>query len=419
MRSASRYIRKDYSTILTSQIGKTFIQVAYFVLLAKFLGAKEYGLLSTILAAATIIAPFSSMGGGNILISKVAESPKNFAEYWGYTLTITLLFGSILSIVLLVVISETNMIIAPFALILSICVSELVAFRICDVSAQAAQAVGRFKLMSCLHIIPQIFRLAVLIIFLVFSNSRKVDSWAIFLLFSSIVSSIICYWIVHIKVGPPKLSTMRFWGTVTSGFSFSLSLSAQTVYNDADKIILAREVSYSAVGSYNLAYRIIDIAFMPVKSLMMQNYARFFQKDAKGAAKYSNQARLIGEVLPKSFTIAFLVSIILFLVSPITVITFGEDFFDALIYIRLLVVILMIRSVHYVIADAVTGSGFQNFRAVAQIFAAVINILSNLLLVPAFGVHGAIFSSVFTEVLFLITIWLIWVFIRRSDEKRK
>ena len=70
------------------------------------------------------------------------------------------------------------------------------------------------------------------------------------------------------KLGLPKLSWPQARGEVREGFYFAASQTAQTVYNDIDKTMLARLSTLEATGIYGAAYRIIDVSFVPVSALL-------------------------------------------------------------------------------------------------------------------------------------------------------
>ena len=62
------------------------------------------------------------------------------------------------------------------------------------------------------------------------------------------------------------------------GFYFSVSLSAYTVSQDIDKTMLVRLSSLEAAGIYTVAYRVIEIALVPVRSFLAATYPKFFQR---------------------------------------------------------------------------------------------------------------------------------------------
>ena len=76
------------------------------------------------------------------------------------------------------------------------------------------------------------------------------------------------------------------------GFYFSAGLSAQTIYNDIDKTMLARLGTLDATGIYGAAYRLIDVSFVPLSSLLAATYPIFFQKGTDGIPAASDTRSL-------------------------------------------------------------------------------------------------------------------------------
>ena len=81
-------------------------------------------------------------------------------------------------------------------------------------------------------------------------------------------------------------------------------MSAQTVYNDIDKTMLARFSTLDATGIYAAAYRIIDVSFTPVRSVLNAAYANFFRHGKGGiAVSYSYAKRILPKVMGYSLVI--------------------------------------------------------------------------------------------------------------------
>ena len=68
------------------------------------------------------------------------------------------------------------------------------------------------------------------------------------------------------------------------GVFYSLSMSAQTVYNDIDKTMLSRLSTLNATGIYGAAYRIVDVSCAPLKAMTSAAYPSFFREGQKGIA---------------------------------------------------------------------------------------------------------------------------------------
>src|SRR6516165_6749853 len=70
--------------------GTSFLlQAAYFILIARLLGAYEYGLYAGAFALAAIVGEYSTMGSGTLFLRYVSADPKRFSQYWGNLLLVT------------------------------------------------------------------------------------------------------------------------------------------------------------------------------------------------------------------------------------------------------------------------------------------------------------------------------------------
>jgi O-antigen/teichoic acid export membrane protein len=75
----------------------------------------------------------------------------------------------------------------------------------------------------------------------------------------------------------------------------------------------------------------------------------------------------------------------------------GPGFSQSTSALRWLCLIPVFRSVQTLSGAALTGAGYQSYRTGAQVVAAVLNFASNLWLIPAYGWHGAAWSSLITD----------------------
>jgi O-antigen/teichoic acid export membrane protein len=89
--------RKARSSALARNAGWVFIgqglgfvlQAAYFVLLARLLGTREYGIYAGAFALATMPSMFSTLGTGTLLLRYVSSDKKMLPFYWGNVLVVT------------------------------------------------------------------------------------------------------------------------------------------------------------------------------------------------------------------------------------------------------------------------------------------------------------------------------------------
>ena len=82
--------------MLGGQGVRVLLQAVYFILIARALGAQQYGAFVGAVSLVALIAPFASWGTGFILVKEVARNRSTFGQYWGAALGFTVLAGSIL-----------------------------------------------------------------------------------------------------------------------------------------------------------------------------------------------------------------------------------------------------------------------------------------------------------------------------------
>ena len=65
------------------------LQAGYFVLLARLLGVREYGVFAGAFAVVNLITPYSTLGAGMLFMRHVMVDRARAAVYWGNSVAIT------------------------------------------------------------------------------------------------------------------------------------------------------------------------------------------------------------------------------------------------------------------------------------------------------------------------------------------
>ena len=192
------------------------------------------------------------------------------------------------------------------------------------------------------------------------------------------------------KLGAPRLELSRISPELKEGFYFGAGLSAQTIYNDIDKTMMASLSTLDATGIYAAAYRVIDVSFTPVRAVLFAAYANFFRSGQRGiAASYAYAKRL----LPRMIGYALAACALLFVFAPLFPLVIGKDFSRTVEALRWLAPLPVLKAIHYFLSDAMTGAGYQGLRSAAQVSVAVLNVGLNFWLIPAYSWRGAAWSS--------------------------
>lgn len=378
---------------------RILIQAMYFVLIARSLGAQQYGAFVAVTALISIIAPFAGIGATNLVVKNVARTPSLLPEYWGNGLLMTCSTGA----GFLLLVAAANRLLLPRSVGLStlmlVGASDLILSRVIDLAACTFQAVEALGKTAQIQVFPSFARLVGIIALKMIVPHPSAATWALAYLAATAASTIFSLGSVTIQLGRPRLALHRIRPELAEGFYFSVSLAAQSIYSDVDKTMLARIGSLDAAGIYAAACRIIDVSFTPVRSLLNAAYPGFFRHGKEGIHSsfvYSRRLARPAVVYSIGAAAALLVG------APLLPWLLGLEFARTANALRWMALLPLIKTIHYFFADALTGAGFQGMRTCAQIIVAVASVLLNAWAIPIWGWRGAVWSSIASDSLLAI-----------------
>jgi O-antigen/teichoic acid export membrane protein len=237
--------------------------------------------------------------------------------------------------------------------------------------------------------------------------------WALWYAGSSALGAAIAVTLTIRELGRPARVLGYPLSELRQGAYFATSLSAQNVYNDIDKTMLSRLSTLDATGIYGAAYKLIDVAFVPVKSLLAAAYPRFFRAGEHGIRSSLGVAR---RLLPLAALYALAAGVGLFVTAPLLPRILGPEYRMAVEATRWLALLPLLKSIHYFAADSLTGAGYQGRRTVAQVVVAAVNVGINFPLIIHDSWRGAAWSSLASDGLLAVLLWgLLWHTLRSED----
>lgn len=399
-------VRRNSAWMFGSRTLRSLVAAFYFALLARSLGVSGYGTFAGVCALAGILAPFASLGTGNLLIQEVARDRNAFPVRWGNCLLITCLSGALFTLLAVGVARIVLPSSFPPTLILCIAIADLLFVRLLDVAAMAFQALERLHMTAWFSLALTISRLAAAAVLLLAFPHATPRQWSSLYLVSTAIPATAAVWCVFRWIGLPAWRIGTKPKELVQGLYFSVSMSAQTIYNDIDKTMLARMNGVGAAGLYGAAYRILDAAFSPVGAVQAATYARFFQHGVHGLQAVSGFAR---RILLRAALYSLLAGIVLWFVAPYVPLVLGRQFSDSTIALRMLSPLLLLRSLHCFAADSLTGAGYQGTRTLLQVAVAFLNVLLNLATLRRFSWRGAACTSLLCEGVLAAALWIaVW-----------
>ena len=385
-------------------------QFGYYVMVARVLGPAGYGTFIGCAAAVNALAPFAPWGAGQILTKYASRDRSVLPVYFGNAILITIVLGLLWTAILLVL---RGMILPPSVtprMLTEVAIADLICTQLTAVCNLAFRALDKARQAANVLIVASVLRvIAALVLITSFASPAH---WAqLYLLAASIACS---YQIVSVcrHSGRPRVDLSLIGPSIKEGFHFATSLTAQTIYDNIDKTMVADLASVEAAAIYAVAYRFIDASTLPIRALASATYVEFFRKGEQGIASTYAFAR---KILKSSVLYGLLTSAALFVLAPLIPALMGHQYQESVMALRWLSPLPLIKSVHSFLTDVLTGADLQSERSVVQIAVAVFNVLINLWIIRAYSWKGAAISSLVTDSLLMVLLYLVirW-FLRRE-----
>jgi O-antigen/teichoic acid export membrane protein len=202
----------------------------------------------------------------------------------------------------------------------------------------------------------------------------------------------------------PTFRSNLFVPSVREGVHFATALSSQSVYNDIDKTMLARLHSVEAAAIYAAAYRFIEAAILPIRSVANAAYPDFFRHGASGVTSSLTFAR---KILKRSSLYGLAIAAAMFAAAGLVPIVLGHAYAESAPALRWLSLLPLMKCIHIFFSDTLTGANYQWQTSSAQMLVAAFNVLINLWLIRAYGWKGAAWSSLATDGLLVLSLYAI------------
>jgi O-antigen/teichoic acid export membrane protein len=368
-------------------------QTCYFIVLARLLGVYEYGIYAGATALISIASRYSTLGSGFLFLRYVSSDSGKFAAYWGNILLSTgMVSGLLVFGIHLLGGRLAGREAAP--LLVFVAIGDCLCSQLVNCCGQVFQSFERLSVTAAITAATNVIRLATVLGLSIICLHVGAREWAICQMCVSGISALIAACLVIRFYGMPGWSPGLIRSHGLEGLSFAVSGSTTSIYNDLDKTMLGHYGMNADNGAYTMAYRVVDIAMAPVSAIHAAAFPRFCRLGSNGA-----QATLpyAVKILKKTIIFGVASALILYFTAPLLPLVVGRGYATSVTVLLWLCPLPVLRCFHLSAGDAITGAGHQPYRLASQFVASVVNFSVNLWLIPAYGWHGAAYSSLATD----------------------
>jgi len=180
-------------------------------------------------------------------------------------------------------------------------------------------------------------------------------------------------------------------------FSFGTSLGS-IISNTVNQLLLGAQLSTQAAGAFNVMAKIsnlIDVPSNAVGAIVFPQSAKRFTDEGKDAIKYLYE-KSVGTILGILFpSVLFLLLFPTFVVHTIA----GNNYDEIIPYLRILILICLVTPYGRLFGTILDSIGKPKVNFIVIVLYSIMAITSNYLLINSYGLAGAVYATIITDLI--------------------
>ncbi len=396
------------------KVANALLGIVVAIVLARALGAADYGVYSTAFVLASVISVFAQFGLSNLVLREtaVAAAGENYSGMksiwiWASRVALSFAFAAIAVGAIAGFVLRGNYSSAQLATyFLALAVVPFLALG--TLRAAALRGLGHAVLSQFPQLVLRPFLLLVLALLL----GRMVPAspqYAMVMQLSATVGAFLAgSWLLW-KFAPKELLKAtagtfprRQWWTA-SGI-MALSAGMNQINNYADILLLGLFRSSEEVGQYRAAFQVSALVAFGVQVVAMVYAAKFAQfRHNTDPAQFQ---KIVSRAARLAFGFAFPAALVLVLWGGFFLeLLFGAEFRDGYAPLAILAAGQAMAAFFGSIGILLNMSGMEKHVAKGMGFVALSNLVLNIVLIPPFGMTGAALATVLSISVWKVHLW--------------
>lgn len=394
-------ILKNATYLFISNVILRLFSALTTIMVARYLGANDYGILSLALAISNIAGYFTDMGLSHTFIREATKSDVNdLGKLVGGHFKLRVIFVIAVSIVLYVVVELLYK--DPYVkkTIYLMVYPTIVGGAMQGIGAVYFQALQQMHYTALIRAVSGLITATTLILGLIFK-------WHLLLLagiygFSSLLGGLFSFFLLLQRV-----SLLRGWETnlLNDLLSFTVGGLLIMILPQIPLIILEKVSDFKQVGYFSAAYRIPSMLYQVPGIVAAAFYPVLFKYGTN--KEYDKHLRMTTIELKIMTLLGGCMVIPFLLYSDWWVnILFGLHWGEISSLLSIICIVVLLQSISYPLADSLTTKGQQKKRTLVMFIVSIVAVLSNYYLGEALHSLGSAIAVVITEFFLLIGLLL-------------
>ena len=387
------------SWLLGERILRMAVSLFVGIYVARYLGPANYGLLSYANSFVGIFVALATLGLDDVVVRELVKNPEQREELLGTSFLLKIVGAVLMWVVIILTVPFTNNDIQTNSFIMIIALGVVFqAFNVIDFNFQAT-------VKSKYVVYAQFVQLtisSIVKIFLIINEATLIWFVSVYCLDAMILALGLVFTYLH---NSGKIFSWR-WNfkvakiLLNDSWPLMFAYMSYLIYAKIDRLMVMEMIDEYNVGIYSAAYTLYEaplfISLMFAKSLYplivkyySENKDRLYDLYFELSSYMTLSAYLI--VIFVYFFYEYLISF-----------TFGIKYIESGEVLLFLSLGLILMFNAFLRSSYITVSGNQKIILFTSIFSAIINILLNYIFINEFGVLGAAYATVLTQILSLL-----------------
>ena len=384
--------------IVGGQILHAVISFLISIIAARAFDKDGYGLINTVISYVSLATAFAALGYNGIITKKFADDPENCNKYiWsGMVFRLIASLASILILQVLVFITnrgdtQRHMLTFINSLTLLFNVFDLIVYWFRYEMLAKVIAIIRIIALLCSAVIK-------LVGIFVFKN--------LYVYMAGIASEALFFAILLLYLyfkyatkNKPCFSFNTALEMLKHGYPFIISAFMISIYRQTDKIMLERMLSdgYTAVGLYSASLTIANLISIIPSSIIEGFRPEIMKYKASDSELYMSRFRQIYSLI--MWTCLLYGLFVTLFAKQIILIIYSESYLGAVDSLSIIVWYTSFSYIGSVNNIFLVCEGKEKYAQWLTLAGAVCNVALNYLLIPSYGIAGAAFASLSTQIL--------------------
>ncbi|MGI2873632.1 flippase [Vibrio fluvialis] len=381
------------------QGGRILSSFLITVLIVKHLGVEQFGSFSLALAILTTLGPLVGLGFDSILFKKFISKEDDTTSLLQVSCFLRLVVAALVIIVCTVInfVSSEPYLYVLNILVLGLIFDSFLAFK----DYFLANLKNKFYTYSTL--VSSVIQLV--IVFLLVNDNASIGYFAWSYVIAKAIQSIVlfgAFYKVQGLVISPRWKKSLSLNLLKASYPMMFAASIGLLYSLQDQYF----IKYF-LGEYELGLYAVGIKFVLILVVLPTLISNVFYPSLVSryhAGKYVEYNNQLQAMYLLFFILGLILYSFLYFSSEMIVIKlFGDEFKDSVLIMQIYSLLLVVSFFQSLNNKVLILNDLQSVIFKRATFALIINAVLNFIMIPKFGIKGAAYSTVMSEILVLIS----------------